>query len=78
MMLGEEKSRETWQDAQPEVSKDGHSEPPQLGSAAGTDGEDRINFFVWLLVACSSISSLLFGVSSVQFHSSLLSTITYI
>lgn len=28
------------------------------------EGEERTTFFVWLLVACSSISGLLFGASS--------------
>lgn len=68
MMLDEKKSRETSQDIQAELSKDGNSDPLQeakgnAGSddAAFVDGEDRVNFFVWLLVACSSISGLLFG-----------------
>ena len=74
MTLDEKKSRETWQDPQAEVSKDGNSDPLQetkdnagSDSAVVTDGEDRVNFFVWLLVACSSISGLLFGASSIQF-----------
>jgi len=68
MMLDEKRSRGTWQDAQADVSQHGHSEPPEetkggveSGSATVTDGEDGINFFAWLLVACSSISGLLFG-----------------
>lgn len=82
MMLGEKK--ETWQDIQADASKDGHSEPLQetkdnaeSDSAVVADDEDRTSFFVWLLVTCSSISGLLFGTSSVQFHSNFWSTITY-
>jgi len=68
MMLDEKKPRGAWQDAQADVSQHGHSEPPEetkggveSGSAVVADGEDRINFFAWLLVACSSIPGFLFG-----------------
>jgi len=64
-MLGEKDSREAWH---PEASKRGHPDPPErakgsaeLDSAIVVDGEDRTSLFVWLLVACSSISGLLFG-----------------
>jgi len=74
MMQDEKKSREKWQDIQADGSRDGNSDPLQetkdnAGSdtAVVTDGEDRVNFFIWLLVACSSISGLLFGASSIQF-----------
>ena len=73
-MLDEKKSGEKWQDVQAEVSKHDHPDPPanggvELDSAAFADGEDRISFFVWLLVACSSISGLLFGrFSSLYFN----------
>jgi len=74
MMLDEKKSRETSQVIQAELSKDGNSDPLQeaKGNAGSdealvVDGEDRVNFFIWLLVACSSISGLLFGASSIQF-----------
>lgn len=64
-MLDEKKSRETWEDAPTEVTKDrGHSEPLETKGddlAIVADGEDRTNFFIWLLVVCSSISGLLFG-----------------
>ena len=70
-MLDEKKLRETCQAG---ISEDGNSVPLQetkgdagLDSAVVVDGEDRVNFFVWLLVACSSISGLLFGASSIQF-----------
>ena len=73
-MSGEEKSKETLQDVQAELSKHGRSGPLEgtkgevkPDSVVVADGEDRINFFVWLLVACSSISGLLFG-ESFPFH----------
>ena len=67
-MLDEKKSGEELQGVQAEVCKDEHSGPLTNGMnvtesdpAIVADGEDRISFFVWLLVACSSISGLLFG-----------------
>ena len=77
MTFDEKKPRETWPEVQAEVSKDDHSDPSQGAegnaepdSAVVVDGEDRTNFFVWLLVACSSISGLLFGVFFIQLRSS--------
>lgn len=77
MTLDEKKLKGTWPEAQAEVSKDAHSDPLQKAegnaesdSAVVADGEDRTNFFVWLLVTCSSISGLLFGAFSIQFRSS--------
>ena len=76
MMSDEKKPKETWPEVQAEVSKvEGNAESD---SAAAADGEDRTNFFVWLLVACSSISGLLFGAFSIQFSVlSISSAITY-
>ena len=69
MMSGEKAPRETWQEPQVGISPENdHFEPPrepkvdvESDSVIVADGEDRINFFVWILVACSSISGLLFG-----------------
>ena len=63
-MLDEKKSGETWQDVQAEVPRHDHSDPLTNGSVeldVIAVGEDRVSFFVWLLVACSGISGLLFG-----------------
>lgn len=68
MMLDEE-SKEAWKDPQTGTSEvNAFPESPgeekgvvESDSAIITDGEDRINFFVRLLVACGSISDLLFG-----------------
>lgn len=73
-MQDEKESREKWQDIQVEGTRDSNSDPLEetkdnagSDSAVIADGEDRVNFFIWLLVACSSISGLLFGASSIQF-----------
>ena len=68
-MLDEKEPRETWREPQVGISSgNDHSEPPrepkggvESDSVIVADGEDRTNFFVWILVACSSISGLLFG-----------------
>ena len=73
-MQDEKESREKWQDIQVDGTRDSNSDPLEetkdnagSDSAVIADGEDRVNFFIWLLVACSSISGLLFGASSIQF-----------
>lgn len=69
-MQDEKESREKWQDIQVEGTRDSNSDPLEEtkdNAGSDSDGEDRVNFFIWLLVACSSISGLLFGASSIQF-----------
>jgi len=66
-MLEEKKPMGARQDVQAEDLKGDHSDrleakgDAESDSAVVVDGEDRTNLFVWLLVACSSISGLLFG-----------------
>jgi len=66
MVLGEKDSKETWraqvsQHGDPQNQLEQTKDNAESDSAIVADGEDRTSLFVWLLVACSSISGLLFG-----------------